>query len=65
MYEEISFWEQRIESLERQRNLYTRKPAWTSQMIKDVEQIDYYINECEVELDKLYAEVDRLEWMYD
>lgn len=65
MYEEISFWEQRIESLERQRNLYARKPAWTSQMIKDVEQIDYYINECEVELDKLYAEVDRLEWMYD
>jgi hypothetical protein len=65
MYEEISFWEQRIESLERQRALYTRQASWTSQMIKDVEQIDYYINECEIELDRLYAEVDRLEWMYD
>lgn len=65
VYEEILFWERRIESLEYYLSQYARKPAWNSKMIKEVEDLEYCLIECEDELDTLYSELDKLEWSYD
>jgi hypothetical protein len=65
VYEEILFWERRIKILEYHLNQYARKAAWNSKMIKEVEYIEYCLEECEDELDTLYSEVDKLEWSYD
>ena len=65
VYEEIAFWERRMESIEQYLHQYARKAAWNSKIIKEVEYLEYCLKECEDELDTLYSEIDKLEWIYD
>ena len=46
----ISFWEGRIETLERSRERYNKKRGWSADDIAAVEEIDAEINECENEI---------------
>jgi len=65
LYDEIGFWERRMESLEKQRKKFTQLAAWSSDTIQQVETIDGFLKECEEELDRLFSEVDYLEYAYD
>ena len=68
LLEELSdpgYWKGRIELLEREREFFNKKRGWSAADIACVDSIDAQIHECEDELDRLYAEVDRLEDMYD
>jgi len=60
-----SFWLRRIEQLEKEREFFNKKRAWSAADMLAVDKIDEEIEECQVELDKLYAEEDRLEYEYD
>lgn len=59
------FWEQRLEVLEMLREKYNRMRAWSSDVLREVEKLDEAIAECECELNAMYDEQDRLEYMYD
>lgn len=59
------YWNIRIEHLEREREYFNKKRGWSAADIACVESIDSQIYECEDELDRIYAEVDRLEVEYD
>ena len=59
------FWLERIEHLEREREYFNRKRGWSAIDIACVDRIDEQIQDCEDELDRIYAEEDRLEAMYD
>jgi len=68
LLEELSdpgYWKGRIELLEREREFFNKKRGWSAADIACVDSIDAQIHECEDELDRIYAEVDRLEDMYD
>lgn len=65
VYDDIVYWERRIESLERRLTNYTRRASWSSETVKAVEYLECCIEECEDELNTLYSEVDKLEWVYD
>ena len=54
-----------MESLEKRRQRYSQKAAWSSEIIKLVEKIDLDIRECEVEIESLFSKVDYLEWVCD
>lgn len=60
-----SFWNRRIESLEKEREYFNKKRGWSAADIACVEQIDDDIKECQEEIEALYAEQDRLEYVYD
>ena len=60
-----SFWNKRIESLEKEREYFNKKRGWSAADIACVEQIDDEIKECQEEVEALYAEEDRLEYVYD
>lgn len=60
-----SFWLRRIEQLEKEREYFNKKRGWSAADICAVERIDEEIEECQTELDTLYAEEDRLEVEYD
>jgi hypothetical protein len=59
------FWEQRLQVLEMLREKYNKKAAWSSDVQREVEKLDEAIAECEYEMNALYDEQDRLEYMYD
>lgn len=59
------YWKMRIEQLERERSYFNKKRGWSAMDIACVESIDAQIEECEEELDRIYAEEDRLEVEYD
>ena len=59
------FWLDRIEHLEREREYFNKKRGWSAADIVCVEKIDEQIQECEDELERIYAEEDRLEVEYD
>ena len=65
IFNDILFWERRMESLEKRRQRYSQKAAWSSEIIKLVEKIDLDIRECEVEIESLFSKVDYLEWVCD
>jgi hypothetical protein len=60
-----SFWNRRIEQLEKEREYFNKKRGWSAADIVAVGRIDEEIEECQNELDDLYAEEDRLEVEYD
>jgi hypothetical protein len=60
-----SYWNGRIEQLEKEREYFNKKRGWSAMDIACVDSIDAQIQECEEELDRIYAEVDRLEAEYD
>jgi hypothetical protein len=60
-----SYWNRRIEQLEREREFFNKKRGWSAADITCVERIDADIQECEDELERIYAEEDRLEVEYD
>lgn len=63
--ESPSFWLRRIEQLEKEREYFNKKRGWSAADMLAVDKIDEEIEECQVELDKLCAEEDRLENEYD
>lgn len=65
VYDEIIYWERRMTTLENRINSYSRVKAWTAEIIMEVERIECYLEECEDELNMLYSEIDKLEWVYD
>lgn len=60
-----SYWNQRIEYLEKEREFFNKKRGWSALYIACVDKIDAQIQECEEELDRIYAEEERLEVEYD
>lgn len=60
-----SYWQRRIESLEKEREYFNKKRGWSAADMVCVERIDTDIQECEDEIERIYAEVDRLEAEYD
>ena len=60
-----SFWLRRMEQLEKEREYFNKKRGWSAADIMAVERIDGEIQECESELDTIYADEDRLEVEYD
>lgn len=65
VYDDIIYWERRIEYLEHRINNYTRLKKWTPEIILDIERLEWRLEECEDELNILYSEVDKIEWLYD
>lgn len=59
------FWLDRIEHLEQEREYFNKKRGWSATDLACVDRIDQLIEECEEELERIYAEEDRLENMYD
>ena len=49
----ISYWKSRIEKLQKMREPYNKKPAWSAEMMEQVEQVDLEIQECLDEIDKI------------
>lgn len=60
-----SFWQKRIDSLEKEREYFNKKRGWSAMDVACVEKIDKEIKECEEEIDAIYAEEDRMEYEYD
>ena len=65
IFSDIIYWERRMETLEKRRQRYSQKGAWSSEIIKVVEKIDLDIRECELEIEDLFSKADYLEWMCD
>lgn len=63
--ESPSFWLRRIEQLEKEREFFNKKRGWSAIDMVAVDRIDEEIQECEDELDRIYAKEDRLETEYD
>lgn len=59
------FWLDRIEHLEKEREYFNKKRGWSATDLACVDRIDQLIEECEEELERIYAEEDRLENEYD
>jgi hypothetical protein len=59
------FWEDRIEKLEKEREYFNKKRGWSAVDMACVDRIDAQIQECESELDRIYAVEERLEVEYD
>ncbi len=59
------FWKDRIEHLEQEREYFNKKRGWSAIDIACVDRIDAEIEECESELERIYAQEDRLEVEYD
>lgn len=51
----VSYWEDRIDMLEMQRERYNRKRAWSAKDILAIEEIDEEIAECEENIYELEA----------
>lgn len=63
--ENPSFWLRRIEQLEKEREFFNKKRGWSAIDIAAVDRIDEELQECEDELERIYAQEDRLEAEYD
>lgn len=59
------FWLDRIDHLEKEREYFNKKRGWSATDIACVDRIDEQIQECEDQLELIYAEEDRLESLYD
>ena len=59
------YWNDRMEGLEREREYFNKKRAWSATDLACVDRIDELITECEDQLERIYAEEDRLEVEYD
>lgn len=62
------YWERRIESLEKQREKYNKKPAWSAEDVAEIDRIDKAIHDCDIYIRDLYIhmdEQDRFEYEYD
>jgi hypothetical protein len=59
------FWLDRIEHMEQEREYFNKKRGWSAMDVACVDRIDAQIQECVDELDRIYAEEDRLETEYD
>ncbi len=60
-----SYWQRRMESLEKEREYFNKKRGWSAADMVCVERIDADLQECEDEIERIYAAVDRLEVEYD
>jgi len=65
VYDDIAYWERKMAYLEHRITSYARVRAWTTEIILEIELLECNIEECEDELNKLYSEVDKIEWIYD
>jgi hypothetical protein len=59
------FWRMRADQLERERSVFNRKRGWSAVEMARVEQIDLELEECEMELEKIFNLQDELEYMCD
>lgn len=59
------YWQRRMERLEEERFSFHKKRGWSITDQYRIEQIDAELMECEEEIERIYAEVDRLEYEYD
>ena len=64
-WDSSSFWYNRIESIENQREVFNTKRSWSAFDIEVVEQMDKDMKECENNLDRIFDTMDRLENQYD
>ena len=60
-----SYWRRRIELLEKEREVFNKKRGWSAADVACVEQIDAEIQECENEIESIYAYIDRCEYECD
>lgn len=60
-----SYWTLRMNQLEREREFFNKKAAWSAAEMACVEQIDLELEECEMELDRIYDMVERMEYDCD
>ena len=65
VYDDIVYWERRMQSMEHRINNYARIKCWTPEIILEIERLEWCLEECEDELNTLYSEIDKLEWLYD
>ena len=49
----ISYWQSRIEKLEKMREPYNKKAAWTAEMLEQLEEVDFEIQECLEEIHRI------------
>lgn len=52
----VSYWNNRIETLERFRERHNKMAAWSAEVIQAVDDIDAEIAECEAEIDRIENE---------
>jgi hypothetical protein len=72
-WESVSYWEIRREALEKQREIYNKKRAWSAIDAKEVEWIDEQIKECserlgyltDEDIEAMWDEYDRREVEWD
>jgi hypothetical protein len=57
----VAYWESRLETLERCRERYNKKAAWSAADIDAVDEIDAEMAECEENIDRLEGE----DWVED
>lgn len=57
----VAYWESRIETLERCRERYNKKAAWSAEDVQAVDEIDADIRECEENIERLEEE----DWVDD
>jgi hypothetical protein len=60
-----SFWRMRIDLLERERSFFNRKRGWSAVEMARVEAIDLELEECEMELDRIFSLQDKMEYDCD
>lgn len=61
----VSYWESRLDFLERSRGRYVKVRGWSADIIEEVDAIDEAISECLERLDEIWDYQDRLEVEYD
>lgn len=64
-WDSASYWEQRMDFLERSRWQFNKMRAWSAEVIEQVDAIDEAIQECMDRLDEIWEYQDRLEAEYD
>lgn len=59
------YWTIRMEQLERERAYFNKKRGWSAAELACVERIDLELEECEMELDRIYDKEEELEYECD
>lgn len=57
----ISYWQSRIEKLQKMREPYNKRQGWSAEVLEEVEQIDANIQDCENEIDRIQQECNKEE----
>ena len=59
------YWTARMNQLEKDREFFNKKRGWSAAEMACVERIDMEIEDCEVELDRIYSKVEQMEYDCD